>query len=61
MNLVKVSQADKAGLPFRPATFYSWHHTGRNAEIFIKEGSLFVDVDRLNALLESRRRKGKKQ
>ena len=55
-NLVRVSQAEKAGLPFKPSTFYDWKHTGKHPEIFISlGGALFVDRDRLQELLEAHR------
>jgi hypothetical protein len=59
MNLVRVRRAK--GLPFAPATFYKWHHTRKYPEIFIKVGgSLFVDLDRLEKILEAGRGRGGK-
>jgi len=53
-NLIRVSKAD--GLPFKPSTLYKMHHVGRNLEIFVKlGGSLFVDLDRLEQLIEASR------
>ena len=53
-NLVRVSRAD--GLPFKPATFYKWHHCQKHLEIFIKlGGALFVDLDRLEQLIDASR------
>jgi hypothetical protein len=66
-NLVRVSKAEMAGLPFKPATFYAWHHKGKYPEIFISiGGALFVDKSRLEELIEAHRcsrvsgRKGKR-
>jgi hypothetical protein len=56
MDLVRVVEAEKAGLPFKPATYYRWWHLRKNTQIFVKlGGALFVDRDRHSALLESRR------
>lgn len=53
-NLVRVSRAE--GLPFKPQTFYKWHHTRKYPEIFVKlSGALFVDLDRLDQLIENSR------
>lgn len=53
-NLVKVSKAD--GLPFKPSTLYKWHHTRKFPAIFVKiSGSLFVDLDRLEQLIDASR------
>lgn len=53
-NLIRVSKAD--GLPFKPATFYKWHHVQKYPEIFVKiSGSLFVDLDRLEELINASR------
>jgi hypothetical protein len=53
-NLVRVSKAE--GLPFKSATFYKWHHTQKYAEIFVKlGGALFVDLDRLEQLINASR------
>ena len=53
-NLIKVSQV--RNLPFKRQTFYKWFHTGKHLEIFLKfGGSLFVDVDRLEQLIEASR------
>ncbi len=54
MNLVRVRRAK--GLPFAPATFYKWHHTGKYREIFVKvSGALFVDLDKLQEIIEAGR------
>jgi hypothetical protein len=56
MNLVRVRRAK--GLPFAPATFYKWWHLGKHKEIFVKlSGALFVDIDRLEELLNASRGK----
>ena len=53
-NLVRVSKAED--LPFKPATLYKWFHLKRHLEIFLKfGGTLFVDVDRLEQLIEASR------
>jgi hypothetical protein len=56
MNLVRVRRAK--GLPFAPATFYKWFHLRKHLELFVKiGGALFVDLDRLDELLEASRGK----
>ena len=51
-NLVRVSKAD--GLLVKPQTFYKWHHIGKYPEIFVKlSGALFVDLDRLEKLIDN--------
>jgi hypothetical protein len=58
-NLVRVSKAE--GLLFKPQTFYKWFHLKKHLEIFVKlSGSLFVDLDRLEQLIDASRgqRKG---
>jgi hypothetical protein len=53
-NLVRVSKAE--GLPFKQQTFYKWFHLGKYPEIFVKfGGGLFVDLDRLDEVLEAGR------
>jgi hypothetical protein len=55
-NLVRVSKANEKNLPFKPATFYKWHHLKKFPELFVRiSGSLFVDLDRLAALIEQGR------
>jgi len=55
-ELVRVSQAEKAGLPFKSSTFYKWIHTRKHPEIFVKlGGAVFVDRNRLNQLIERSR------
>jgi hypothetical protein len=59
-NLVRVSKIK--GLPFKlplePATFYKWFHMKKHPEIFVKlSGALFVDLDRLEKLVEASRGK----
>lgn len=55
MNLVRVRRA-KGQLPLASATFYKWHHVKKYPEIFIKiGGALFVDLDRLEKILEAGR------
>jgi hypothetical protein len=53
-NLVRVSKAD--GLPVKRQTFYKWNHLKKYPEIFVKlSGALFVDLDRLEQLIENSR------
>jgi len=53
-NLVRVSKAE--GLPFKPQTFYKWWHLRKHLEIFVKfGGGLFVDLDRLEKLIDASR------
>jgi hypothetical protein len=52
-NLVRVSKAQ--GLPFKPQTFYKWWHLKKHPEIFVKIGGLFVDLDKLEELMEASR------
>jgi hypothetical protein len=53
-NLVRVSKAK--GLPFKPQTFYKWYHLKKYPEIFIKfGGALFVDLERLEQLIDASR------
>jgi len=53
-NLVRVSKAD--GLPFKKQTFYKMFHTKRNLQIFVKlGGALFIDLDRLEQLIDASR------
>ncbi len=56
-NLVRVSKA--ADLPFKPSTFYKWHHVKKYPEIFIKfSGALFVDLAALERVMEKARLRG---
>jgi hypothetical protein len=56
-HLVRVSEASKEGLPFRPSTFYKWIHVKKHPEIFVKiGGACFVDRNRLDELIEKSRR-----
>jgi hypothetical protein len=57
-NLVRVSKIKSLPykLPFEPSTFYKMFHCKRNMEIFVKlNGSLFVDLNRLEELIEKSR------
>ena len=58
MRLVRVSKIKNSPtkLPFEPATFYKWFHLKKHLEIFVKlSGALFVDIDRLEQLIEASR------
>jgi len=53
-NLVRVSKA--VGLPFKPQTFYKFFHLKKHLQIFVKiGGSLFIDLDRLEELIDASR------
>lgn len=55
-NIIRVSKANDRELPFRAQTFYKWHHVHKHPELFIKCGkSLFLDLDRLDEILEAGR------
>ncbi len=57
-NLVRVSKIKDLPfeLPFKPQTFYKMWHMGRNLQIFIKlGGSLFIDIQKLEELIEGSR------
>ena len=57
-NLIRVSKAQEANLPFAIQTFYKWRHLGKFPEIFIKfGGALFLDLDALERALEANRMK----
>jgi hypothetical protein len=57
-NLVRVSKIKSLQFksPFEPATYYKWFHLKKHLEIFVKVGgALFVDLDRLEQLIDSSR------
>jgi hypothetical protein len=57
-NLVRVSKMKVLPfkLPFEPTTFYKWFHLKKHPEIFVKlSGALFVDLDRLEELIDASR------
>ena len=56
-NLLRVSDVNTtAGFPVRASTIYKWRHVGKHLELFVKIGSaLFVDLDRLDVLIEAGR------
>jgi hypothetical protein len=57
-NLIRVSRAKEAGLPFATQTFYKFRHTGKHLELFVKiGGALFIDMDALARLIEAGRLK----
>jgi hypothetical protein len=54
LNLIRVCKADN--LLISKATCYKWFHTRQHLEIFIKFGGcLFVDLDRLEQVVEASR------
>ena len=56
MNLVRISQAKEAGLPFAPATLYKMKHCRRFPDLFVKiGGAVFVDMDAFRELVEMSR------
>lgn len=57
LNTVRVSKANDHQLPIKSHTLYRWHHLKKHPEIFIKFGGLFVDIDKLNELMERGRGK----
>lgn len=59
-NLLRVSKMKKLPPdkkpPFEPTTFYKWNHLGKFPQLFIKiSGTLFIDLDALDELIESKR------
>jgi hypothetical protein len=53
-NLMRVSKVQD--LPLERSTLYKWHHTQRCPEIFVKlGGALFVELDRLEQLIDASR------
>ena len=55
-DLRRVSKIGRGDLPFERSTLYKWRHTNKFPGLFVKcAGALFVDVDRLNKILEAGR------
>jgi len=57
-NICRISELPKKypDFPFSRSTLYKWKHTGRYPEIFIKiSGTVLVDLDRFETLLEEKR------
>jgi|UniRef100_A0A7C3WHF1 hypothetical protein len=57
-NLVRISEIPRLAirLPFKAQTFYKWWHLKRHPQIFVKlGGALFVDLDRLEQLIDASR------
>ena len=55
-NLKRVSKLARGELPFEKSTFYKWQHTKKFPGIFVKcGGGLFVDLDRLDKIIEQGR------
>lgn len=56
-NLKKVSKVAEGELPWTKATLYKLHHVKRYPGLFVKlGGSLFVDLDVLDRLVQTNRR-----
>lgn len=57
-HLVRISKANEQGLPIKRSTLYKWKHIKKYPHLFIKlGGAVFVDLDKLNELLEAGRQK----
>lgn len=57
-RLIRVSKSkEDPRIPIAPSTLYKWRHMGRHPEIFVSFSSraLFVDLDRLDQLIEKSR------
>lgn len=59
-NLVRLSKVnDHPNIPLRAATFYKWRHLRKCPELFIEfGGAVFIDMDRLDKVLEAGRDRG---
>ncbi len=53
-DLVRVAKIDKIpNFPLRKSTLYFWKHEGKHPELFVKlGGALYVNMDRLRALID---------
>jgi hypothetical protein len=52
-NLLRISKADS--LLVKKTTLYKWHHLKKFPQLFLKlSGFLFIDLDELEKLLESK-------
>ena len=57
MRIIRVSKIDDDKSPFKKATLYKLNHRKRYPGLFIKvDGALFIDLDRLDAILEDGRK-----
>lgn len=56
-RLVRISKTKgREDIPLKTPTLYKWWHTRKHPELFVKLGSaLFVDLDRLDTLIEAGR------
>jgi hypothetical protein len=55
-HLVRVCDADKRNLPFTRATLYAWRHRKEHPDIFVTiGGAAFVDLQKLDAMIERNR------
>ena len=58
-NLVRIARANEHGLPLKRSTLYKWLHIKKYPQMFIKlGGAVFVDLDKMNEILEAGRQKG---
>ena len=59
-NLVRLSKVnDHPNIPLRAATFYKWRTLRKHPELFIVfGGAVFIDMDRLDKVLEAGRDRG---
>jgi hypothetical protein len=59
-NLIRVNKIDETNSPFARSTYYKWFHLKKYPEIFRKfGGSLFVDLEKLEKLIQNSSLAGK--
>lgn len=60
-NLIRLTQVEtdpRTMHLFKRSTYYGWFHRRKHSEIFVKiGGTVFIDVDRLDQLIEKGRGK----
>lgn len=56
-KLVRVSKTkDHSEIPVAVSTLYKWRHLRKHPKLFVKVGgALFIDLDRLDAIIEAGR------
>jgi hypothetical protein len=55
-NLVRLSKAAPGTLPLTRSCLYKWHHLRKFPQMFVKlGGALFVDLDKLQEIIEAGR------
>jgi hypothetical protein len=55
-NLIRLSKAAPGTLPLTKSTLYKWKHLGKFPKMFVKlGGALFVDLDKLQEIIEAGR------